>query len=172
MTAQNQIVKDFIVPISRYPHLRESQTLGEAVQTLLSYTCGNEGRLQYAGILITDKDNQLAGFLNLQTILRALDSRLANTPRGFEGKGGKYPDLAILWEESFFSKCSEKNNTPISDFMISPETVVKGNDPLLKALSIMLHSNEIVLPVNEEGSIIGVIRLEEIFTAICNACRL
>jgi len=172
VTAEKQVVKDCIIPIDRYPHLRDSQTLSDAVQILLSYTCGNEGRLQYGGVLIINESNQLTGCLNLQTILRALDRRLADSPGGFEGKDGKYPDLAFLWEESFFRKCSEKHDIPIKDFMISSNTIVKGSDPLLKALSIMLHNNEIFLPVSEDGNIIGVIRLEEIFTAICSACRL
>jgi len=56
--------------------------------------------------------------------------------------------------------------------MMPIQHIVKGRDPLLKALSIMLHSNEVVLPVVEDGAVVGVIRLEEIFTAICGVCRL
>nr|MBF0220707.1 CBS domain-containing protein [Desulfobulbaceae bacterium] len=171
MAAENPIVRDFIIPIDRYPHLRETQTLSDAVQVLMSHTCGENEYLRYAGILVLNEKNQLVGGLNLQDILRALDKRFA-LPKGHEGKAGEYPNLAILWEDSFFHKCSEKKDIAISDFMVPTKKIVKGDDPLLKALSIMLHGNEVVLPVKEEGSIIGVIRLEEIFLALCGVCKL
>lgn len=172
MTAENPVVRDFIVPIDKYPHLKNTQTLSDAVQMLLSYTCEENDRLRYGGMLVVNEKNQLVGRLNLQTILKAFDKRLADITKGYEGKEGDYPDLAILWEDSFFSKCSEKKDTPISDFMIVSKKIIKGDDSLLKVLSIMLHSNELVLPVVEEGAVIGVIRLEEIFTVLCSVCKL
>ena len=171
MAAENPVVRDFIVPIDKYPHLKDTQTLSDAVQTLLSHTCGENDRLRYGGMLVVNEKNQLVGRLNLQAILQSFDKRLA-PQKGYEGKEGEYPNLALLWEDSFFSKCSEKKDTPISDFMMATDKIVKGDDSLLKALSIMLHSDEVVLPVVEDGNIIGVVRLEEIFTAICTVCKL
>ncbi len=171
MTAENPVVRDFIVPIDKYPQVTESQTLGDAVQTLMAATCGDNGRLRYSGLLVVDDKYQLVGRLNLQTILQTYDKRLAPA-KGHQGKDGEYPNLAILWEDSFFSKCAEKKDTPIGDFMVATKKMVKAEDSLLKALSIMLHSNEQVLPVVDNGSIIGVIRLEEIFTAISSVCKL
>jgi len=172
VTSEKPVVRDSIVPIDSYPHLKETQTLADAVQTLLSFPGDENDRIRYGGMLVVDENDQLVGCLNLQTILRALDKRMAGSPERYEGKEGEYQDLAILWEDSFFSKCSEKRDTPISDCMIPVQHIVKGGDPLLKALSIMLHSDEVVLPVVEDGAVVGVIRLEEIFTAICGVCRL
>ena len=172
MTSNNPVVRDFIVPIDSYPHLKETQSLSDAVQTLLSFAGDENGRIRFRGLLVVGEGNQLVGCLNLQTILRALDKRMADIPESYGGKGGEYPDLAILWEDSFFSRCSEKRDTLIRDCMMPTQHIVNGEDPLLKALSIMLHSNEVVLPVVEDGAIVGVIRLEEIFTAICSVCML
>ncbi len=171
MAAENPVVRDFIVSIDEYPHIKDTETLSDAVQTLLSFTCGEKNGLRYGGMLVVNEKNELVGRLNLQAILQAFDKRLVDVP-GHEGKDGEYPNLAILWEDSFFHKCSEKKDTPVSDFMTKTKNLVKGEDSLLKALSIMLHSDEVVLPVRENGAIVGVIRLEEIFTAICGVCKL
>jgi len=172
VTSEKPVVRDFIVPIGSYPHIKETQTISNAVQTLLSFAGDKNGRIRYRGMLVVNENDNLVGRLTLQTILRALDKRMADIPESYEGKGGEYQDLAILWEDSFFSKCSEKRDTLISNCMMPIQHIVKGRDPLLKALSIMLHSNEVVLPVVEDGAVVGVIRLEEIFMAICGVCRL
>jgi len=49
---------------------------------------------------------------------------------------------------------------------------VKGDDPVLKALAIMTNTQNFVLPVVDEGRILGVIRLKEIFAAITARCKI
>ena len=49
--------------------------------------------------------------------------------------------------------------------------IVKGSDPVLKALAIMINTKDLVLPVVDEGRIIGVIRLKEIFKVITERCK-
>ena len=144
------------------------------MQTIQSFTCGENDRLRYPELLVLNDQNQLVGRLTLQDILQGLDKRLVEVPKvkGFEGKGSEFPNLAILWEDSFFVECSKKATNPIKDFMSPTKRHVKGGDPLLKALSIMLHSNDVILPAVDEARVIGVIRLEEIFKAICSRCKL
>ncbi len=169
MVTENPVVRDHMVPISNYPHLKKTETLGDAVAALLPYTCGETGGLRYADILVVDDNNEMVGRLNLQNILQTYDKHLAPT-KGYEGKEGDFPNLTILWEDSFFSKCREKNQTAISACMVPPARPVKAGDSLLKALTIMLHNGEQALPVVEDKAIVGVIRLEEIFVALCGVC--
>ncbi|MBE9520685.1 MAG: CBS domain-containing protein [Proteobacteria bacterium] len=173
MTADIPVVRDHFIPITKYPSLKETQTLSEAVQVILSYTCGND-RLMFSEILVLNDQNQLVGHLNLQSILKALDKRLADIPevKGHEGKGAQFPNLSILWEESFFHTCPLKRDIPIRDVMRSTSRYAKSGDSLIKALAIILEDDEDILPVVENDSIIGVIRLEEIFKAICCSCNL
>jgi len=173
VTADIPVVRDHFIPIAKYPSLKETQTLSEAVQVILSYTCGND-RLMFSEILVLNDQNQLVGHLNLQSILKALDKRLADIPevKGHEGKGAQFPNLSILWEESFFHTCPLKRDIPIRDVMRSTSRYAKSGDSLIKALAIILEDDEDILPVVENNSIIGVIRLEEIFKAICCSCNL
>ena len=173
MTEDIPTVKDHLVPIAKYPSLKDTQTLSEAAQVILSYTCGN-GRLIFSEVLVLNDHNQLVGHLNLQLILKALDKRLADIPEveGHEGKGPQFPNLSILWEESFFHTCALKRDIPIRDVMRATSRYAKSDDSLIKTLVIMLQSHEDILPVLENDSIIGVIRLEEIFKVICGTCKL
>ncbi|MEA3546470.1 MAG: CBS domain-containing protein [Thermodesulfobacteriota bacterium] len=174
MAVEIPVVRDHIIPIDKYPHLQETQTLRDAVHILLSFTCGEEERLRHSHIIILNDNNEFVGFLNLKTILRTYDKRLVDISmvEGHEGKGGEFPNLTILWEDSFFSTCSLKKDTVIKDFMLTADRFSKGSDSLLKALSMMLYADAPTLPVVEENIVIGVIRMEEIFKTISSQCKL
>ncbi|MEA3387264.1 MAG: CBS domain-containing protein [Patescibacteria group bacterium] len=174
MAVEIPVVRDHIIPIDKYPHLQETQTLRDAVHILLSFTCGEEERLRHSHIIIINDSNEFVGLLNLKTILRTYDNRLVDVPKVeiFKGKGAEFPNLTILWEDSFFSTCSLKKDTVIKDFMLPAERFSKGSDSLLKALSMMLYADAPTLPVVEGNIVTGVIRMEEIFKTISSQCNL
>ena len=174
MVSDNPVVKDLVIPLENFPHLVETQTLHDAVAELISYTCGEYGRVRYAELLVFNDRNQLSGRVTLQDILLSLDPRLKEASRikEFEGKSSQFPDLTILWEDSFFVECTKWSHIRIKDLMSPIKHIVKGGDPVLKALAIMINTKFTVLPVVDEGRIIGVIRLKEIFTAITAKCKI
>ena len=174
MASDNPVVRDLVIPLEDFPHLNENQTLHDAVEVLLSYTCGEYNRIRYAELLILNDRNQLSGRVTLQNILLNLDPRLkeASKVKGFEGKGAGFLDLIILWEDSFFVECRKWSHILIKDLMSPIKHIVKGSDPVLKALAIMTNTQNLVLPAIDEGRIIGVIRLKEIFKAITARCKI
>ena len=174
MTSKSPVAKNLIIPLAQYPHLKDSQTLADAIGMLYSFTCGEHKRFRYSEILILNDQGQLAGRVTLQDLLKAYDARLADIPKvqEFEGKGAEFPNLAILWEESFFKRCAKQGLKPIGEFMSPIKNIAKATDPVLKVLSIMLAKNETVLPVIENDEVIGLIRIEEIFKSISEQCSL
>ncbi len=174
MTDNNPVVRDFIIPLDRYPHLQETQTIHDAVEILSQFCCGANERLRYSTVFITNHQQQLVGKLNMQDLLVALDARFADGQKTgkFEGKEAEYPNLTILWEDSFFIECRKKKELFLKDLMKPITRTIKTDDSLVKALTIMLHGNDQVLPVLDQDSIVGIIRLEEMFQAICAACQL
>jgi predicted transcriptional regulator len=174
MASDNPIVRNLVIPLKDFPHLYEHQTLHDAVEVLLSYTCGEYGRIRYAELLILNDLNQLCGRVTLQDILMSLDPRFKEASRviGFEGKGTAFPNLITLWEDSFFLECTKWSHIPIKNLMSPIKYIVKASDPVLRALVIMINTKIAVLPAVEEGRVIGVIRLKEIFRAITEKCRI
>ena len=174
MTPANPVVKDLVIPLERFPHLYEHQTLHDAVEVLNSYTCGGDDRLGFADLLVLNDKNQLSGRVRLADMLLSLDPRLKEASKvgAFEGKGSEIADLIILWEDSFFVECKKWSQIHIKDTMSPIRKTVKGSDPVLKALAIMLSTKDGVLPVIDEGRVIGVIRMKEIFKAITATCKI
>lgn len=172
--AAKPVARDFVIPLDKYPHLHETDTLKDAVELILSFTCGESARLMYSELFVFNEEEQLGGRVSLQDMLKTLDKRLVDTPKveRFEGKGTDYNNLAILWEESFFIECAKKHNVPLKGIMSPVKKVVKADDSLVKTLSMLLHSYEQALPVVEGDTVIGFIRLEEIFKAVCGYCKL
>lgn len=166
------LVKGLVIPMKRFPHIEDDLSLHDAVRALQEYTCGEYERMRYSEMLVVDGKNQLVGRVSLQGILKGLDPNLAQMFQGFQGKAGEFPNLPILWGDSFFAACSSRFGKNIKEFMTPLPAPVKENESALKALSIMLTHNETVLPVlNEAGDeVVGVIRLEEIFNAIVRLC--
>jgi CBS domain-containing protein len=174
MASDNPVVRDLVIPLKDFPHLKETQTLHDGVEILLAHKCGEYERIRYAELLVLNDQNQLSGRVTLQNILLSLDPRLkeASKVKGFEGKEAGFLDLIILWEDSFFVECKKWSHIPIRNLMSPIKHIVKGGDPVLKALAIMTNTQNLVLPVVDGGRIIGVIRLKEIFTTITARCKI
>ena len=174
MASDNPVVRDLVIPLEEFPHLNETQTLHDAVEVLLSFKCGEYDRIRYAELLLLNDRNQLSGRVTLENILLNLDPRLkeASKVKGFEGKESGFLDLVILWEDSFFVECRKWSHIPIKNLMSPIKHIVKGSDPVLKALAIMANTQSFVLPVVDGGLVIGVIRLKEIFTTLTARCNI
>jgi CBS-domain-containing membrane protein len=168
--AEQMLVKNFVIPLKRFPHVEESKTLHEAIAVLSSFTCGPSERMRYSEILVINSANQLTGHATLENILQGLDPHLRPNVAGFQGKEADYPNLTALWGDSFFKECRGKFQRSIKEFMSPLPKSVKAGDSVLKALSIMLYARASVLPVLEQEDVIGIIRLEEIFGAIVRRC--
>jgi len=174
MASDKPVVRDLAIPLERYPHLNEHHSLHDAVAAIHSYTYGENERLRYDELLVFNDQNQLCGLVTLQNILECLHPRLkdASKVKKFEGKESEFPDLTILWEDAFFVECTKRSGISIKDCMSSIKHIVKGSDPVLKALAIMLKTKDFILPVVDEDQVIGVIRLKEIFKELAAKCRL
>ena len=170
--SMDKTVGDFAIPLDMYPHLREDQTLHEALSSIQAFPC--EERVQFSEVLIVNDQKQLIGRVTVREILQGLEPRLLRKEetRTFEGIEAEYPNLTILWEDSFFKQCHKQTDRPIKEFLSPIKTAVKASDHLLKALYIIMHAKENNLPVLEEDRVVGMIRIKEIFNAICFECQL
>lgn len=162
------LVKNLFTPMKYYPNVDENISLYEAVRILQEYTCGASERMRYAEILVVSSHHELIGRLTLRSILKGLDPNLDPDSSVFQGKASEFFNLGILWGDSFFTDCQSNFNKNVKEFMLPLPPPVKTTDPAWKPLSIMLTYNESVLPVLDHNgdAVIGVIRMEEIFSAI------
>ena len=170
--AINKTVSEFTIPLEAYPHLQDDQTLQDAINIVHLFACNDY--LQFAEVLILNDKKQVIGQVTVHEILQGIEPRLLKKEENpdFEGLEIDYPNLAILWEDSFFKECHKRVDKPIKEFLSPIKATVKASDPLLKALYIMTHTNENNLPVLEDNKVVGMIRINEVFAAICSYCEL
>jgi len=77
---------------------------------LLSFAGDKNGRIRYRGMLVVNENDDLVGRLTLQTILRALDKRMADIPESYEGKGGN-TRILLFYGKTLFSANVPKKET-------------------------------------------------------------
>ena len=169
----NTTVKDLIIPLEQFPHVQSEAPVHEAVGLLFSHVNGN-GRLQYDELLVISADNQYVGRLTVRGILTCYFPTLFATgdKQIFAGKKEKFSDLAILMEDSFQGECKRQGALPVREFMAPPLKSIKAGMHPLHAAEIMMTENETCLPVVEDGILIGLVRLIDIFNTLAGSCSL
>ena len=169
----NTTVKDLIIPLEQFPHVQSEAPVHEAVGLLFSHVNGN-GRLQYDELLVINADNQYVGRLTVRSILNCYFPSLFATgdKQIFAGKQAKFTDLAILMEDSFQGECKRQGALPVRDFMAPPLKSIKAGMHPLHAAEIMMTENETCLPVVEDGILIGLVRLIDLFRTLASSCSL
>ncbi|MGW8194798.1 MAG: CBS domain-containing protein [Desulforhopalus sp.] len=170
METGTSAIRDLVIPIERYPHLNENQTLQEAIQSFMSFRAGQREHLHYDMLFVVNDKNQLVGRMSMMDIMRGLAPHLLDDAKvnKFDGKAGEYSDLIYLYETSTFSECGKNRNKPIKPLIHSIDFSLAADTHILKALVMMAARKDNDVPVREDGTIIGVLRLEEIFMAMCN----
>ncbi len=175
MNKETSTIRDLIIPLEHYPHLNENQTLQEAIEVFMSFKTDHLEHLRYALLLVVNDENQLVGKLSMVNIIHGLAPRLleATSVTKFEGKGAEFPNLAFLYEDRTFAECGDNRQNPVKPLIQPIIFSIPADTPILKALVMMNHRNDFNVPVTDNGSIIGILRLEEIFTAMCNTyCKI
>jgi CBS domain len=163
------VIRDIIIPLDHYPHLNENQTLQEAIQAFMTFRAGQQDPLCYAGLLVVNDQNQLVGKLSLIDIMHGLAPHLVDAAKAdkFEGKDAEYPNLSFLYEETTVAHCKKNQHKPVKPLLKAIDFSLPAETHILKALIMMSHRNDFNVPVTDNGTIIGILRLEEIFNAMC-----
>lgn len=169
MSTENQTVRDIMLPISGFPCMKESGTVREAIQQLRSFCpLGNSRPCGFSELLVVDNKGGLVGRVTQQGILRVLFSSLLDPMeiKSFEGKTTDYSDLATLLNGVLLKEGINHLNAPVGKVIEKRIRVVPATTSLLHAMSIMVISKETVLPVEENGKLVGVVKLAEVFGAL------
>lgn len=174
MTSAMPTVKELVVPLEQFPHLKSEEAVHEAVAQLFSHTEDGSGKLLFDELIVINAEDQYVGRLTIQGILTCFFPTLfdGGQKQVFAGKTDKFTDLAILMEDRFQAECRRQGSLPVSLYMIPPHKSIKADMHPLHAAEIMMEEDETCLPVVEDGSLIGVVRLIDIFRVLASSCSL
>ena len=75
----------------------------------------------------------------------------------------------MAWDDLLRSGSEQRLGQPIKAFMSEVTAKLDGEDNILKASHVMLQKDAYLLPVIEEGKLMGVVRMGDLFHEITNA---
>lgn len=161
-------VKDLMIPLARYPHLPASATLKETIALIRK---GFEAMEQFGfrRALVLEEGRTLIGTISILDLLQGLEPTLLRADpsriyQGFLAEEG--PALELFWDRAFAEGLGEETLKSVGAIARPVGVTVKPDDRLSRALRHMLTENALVLPVVEEGRVLGVIRLVDIFNEV------
>ncbi|SFR08361.1 CBS domain-containing protein [Desulfoscipio geothermicus] len=151
MKEKAKTIKDYMIPLSDYPHVNDNTTLHEAVN-IIHRMSKEKG---YRWLVVMNDNNNIAGFLTLRNIFEAI-SKLA--PRA----GGLLGIFSTVSRPDFFflEGIQLIKDTPIKK-CIKPmvQVSVHENDSPGKVAEIILSHRITITPVvNSQNEVVGVVR--------------
>ncbi|MCX8076214.1 MAG: CBS domain-containing protein [Aquificaceae bacterium] len=160
---KNTKAKDLMVPISLYPSLGEDEPLENAF-SLLEKTF-EEGR-EYRNVLVLSKDAKLVGILSMMNLIEGILPSFLREVKGYQGQLQEHVALSFIWQDILSDAKRIAKSRKIKEVLRPVSATLSPEDPITKALYLMLNGNIMVLPVVQEGKVLGVVRFVDVFTEI------
>jgi len=172
-------VVDIMVPLKDYAVVREDEPLKEAIAMLRRVYCEVEsGSCTEAGhraILVLGANDELVGVMDFRCIQRVLIPEVAGSlTERLQSLG-----VSIAYAEadaqdldearaSFRARVLKNAETLVKDVMFKPKGVIHAEDDLLTALKRMHQNRIVVLPVYDNGKLVGVLRDSDLFLSVAS----
>lgn len=170
-------VQDLMIPLEDYPHLPYWFTLKQAIAII------READLKQAGVLETgealagdlrqasafeprallvfdEKSKKPLGLLTLQDIFRSL------APRFFQETGLPEAGPGLAGGDLFGPAWKEASMKPLSEVMSPIKVTIQADEPMARALFLMIKDNLCRLPVLQDHQVVGMVQLSDLFREI------
>jgi DNA-binding NarL/FixJ family response regulator/CBS domain-containing protein len=158
----NKKVKDLMIPLEDYPHIPYWFTLRQAMAIVREASIKFEGSFEPRAVLVFDEKYQLMGMLTLRDIVRGLEPKFARDAGIIKAD----PNLAVLMGDMFGPGMKEASQKAVSEVMSPIRVTVNGEDPITKALFLMIQENVGMMPVLLDKKVVGMVRMSELFKEI------
>ncbi len=165
-------VKDIYITIDHYPNILLNAPIGEAIHIMHHEL---EEKTKYRTILVMNDEGHLEGYLSVFDLIRAVgpDYLQKNRPDVKSHQPHAIMDqdmsaLALIWQEGFTLKMHDELAKPVCEYMTQMESTIALDDPIAKCLYLMLFADALIIPVEEEGEVIGVVRMIDLFNRIAD----
>lgn len=166
------VVAAFMIPLEQYPVVSATTPLGEAVAAIRS-GMAKPALSGFRRVLVVDDSGSLVGTAAMAELLRGLEPGiLRSTSEGVaQGFATPFSDDSgvgseLFWDRTLGEGFPQRPSRAVAD-VARPITVTIGStEPLARALQRMLQHDREMLPVVDDGKVLGVVRLVDIFDRI------
>jgi len=167
-------VKDIMVDISDFPHIRNWFTIRQAIDSLNSFKISmsqGDKSLHHMWILVFDESYNLLGTMTLKDILKGLEPSFMRPPVNIQGYQERYQEeeLSVIWDALFDKGSVDLAEKPVRDLIVPVSHFVEPDDPVTRAAYHMIRYDLIFMPVLEgRRKLVGVVRMTDVFDELSN----
>ena len=176
---KNVIVRDLMIPLSKYATVREDATLQEAAAALkAAQEQFDSGRYPHRAVLVLDDQENVVGKVGLIDILRALEPKYDQlvqpsarlhtgfTPQFLKSLIGHYQ----LWQQPLRDICRKATERKVKTFMVTPSEgeFVDEDATLDEAIHQLVMGHHQSVLVLRQKKIVGILRLTDVFETLSN----
>ena len=157
-----------MVPLERYPSVRDNATLQEAIAVIESAQLEVDLRKSLPRVLLVfDEIDVMVGTVRRRDIMRGLEPKfLISQPLEYRKKLFDVaidPNLSELSYDRVVKGIREQALRPVSDVMLPIEATIDAEDHIMKAAYEMVSLDLALIPVLHDGRLLGVVRSVDVF---------
>ncbi|CCO09464.1 CBS domain-containing protein [Desulforamulus hydrothermalis] len=151
-------VKHIMLPIQDYATVFLENSLRDAMFVLkCTFFAGcSAGSQAHRSVLVFDHNKKLVGTLSFRDIINSLKISRKALSEGFKYREGVFTSLCLLQA----AKKVKEVMKPIG------KVTVNVNDNILDAICLLMEENLELIPVEDKGQIVGMVRTVEIFKEV------
>jgi CBS-domain-containing membrane protein len=161
---------DLMIPLGEYPHVPYWFSLREAIAVLERSQIEVAGRKSLPrAFLVFNEAYELLGSVRRRDILRGLGPRflvdkLDQSKTLFEVKVD--PNLSEMHYEKILTGLREQAERSVAEVMQPVAVTVQSGDHLMKIIFEMVHNDLSMIPVMENGAVVGVVRSVDVLEEV------
>lgn len=155
-------VRELMIHLTDYPHIPYWFTIKQAIAIVKKASLGLEGKLEPTVLLVFDEKYQLMGSLSMKDLIRGIEKKFTRSGEWMS----KEWDTPVFFEGLFTAGVKEEAEKAVSEIMTPVKETIQADESIIKAIFLMMERDLNLLPVLDQGAVIGVIRLNEIFNEI------
>lgn len=161
-------VRDIMIPVDRYPSVRDRASLREAVATIeAAHLEVQRQRSLPRALIVFDEIGVMVGYVRRRDIMRGLEPPfLVSEPLEYRNKLFDVevdPNLSEMTFDRVARGVRKQADRPVSDVMRPIETILSADDHVMKAISEMVSRDLSLIPVIDGKQLVGVVRSVDAF---------
>ena len=152
-------VGDIMKPIEEYARVTANSTVKDAILVLKQSFCPDDSsQCRHRTILVSDDGGTPVGVLTFSTLIKTVEPRFMKVDQWA---------VPVFWEGLFTERCREEAQKKVGDIMIPIRFIsLDAEDSMIKAVHAMLKHKLGSLPVLKDNTVVGMVRVTEIFHEI------
>jgi CBS domain-containing protein len=164
-------VCEIMIPLSDYPHLPVWSTLREAIELMQGSQLEVKGRKSLPRtVLLFELDGSIAGIVRRRDLMMGLEPEfLVSKPLDYTMKLFDVdvdPNLTELSFDKMVEGIRQRVDRPVTDVMRPIKKTINHDDHIMKAIYEMVTDSLSLLPVMQDGEVVGLIRTVDVFNEI------